>query len=166
MFNVATLAPILQMLLTTTADELAKVTQFIKRRGKYTGAEFLQALVLGYLKRRDAPLEDLAEPLGISRQALDQRLDDDRASQFCRRALQQATEHIVQANPQALPLLEHFHGTYADDGSQASLPQDAQDAFPGCNATDPTLGKAGMKVLTRFALHNGAITHLGIYAAR
>jgi hypothetical protein len=165
MFNVATLAPILQMLFTSTADELARETGFIKRKGKYSGAQFLQAMVFGYLERRDAPLEALAQPLRVSRQALDQRLDG-RAAALCRLALQEATGHLVQAKAEALPLLARFNGTYAEDSTQAGMPDEAQGDFPGCNSIDPDKGKAGMKVLTRFELTRGAITHLGIYPAR
>ena len=57
LFNVAMLTPILQTLMTTKADELAQEAQLIQRRGKYTGAQFLQALTFGFLKRRGAPLE-------------------------------------------------------------------------------------------------------------
>lgn len=166
MFNVVMLAPILQALFTATAEGLARQTGFIKRKGKYTGAEFLQAMVFGYLQRRDAPLEALAQPLGVSRQALDQRLDDGRAAAFCRRVLEQATAHLVQANPEALALLARFNGTYAEDCTQAGMPDEAQDDFPGCNSIDPDKGKAGMKVLTRFELTRGAISYLGVCPAR
>src|SRR5437773_1645001 len=66
MVNVAMLVPILQARFTTTADQLAREAGFLRRRRGPAGADFLRALTFGYLKRRCAPLEDLAQPLGIS----------------------------------------------------------------------------------------------------
>ena len=99
MFNVALLTPILQTLMTSTADQLAEDAELIKRHGKYTGAELLQALTFGFLKRRDAPLEDLAQPLGVSRQALDQRLDQSTTADFCRRCRGERCTWPTSASP-------------------------------------------------------------------
>src|SRR4051794_37300273 len=55
MFNVATLAPVLQALFTTRADELAKQVKFVRRVREFTGGDFLSALAFGYLRRKDAP---------------------------------------------------------------------------------------------------------------
>src|SRR5689334_13379698 len=118
MFNVATLAPILQTLMTATADELAEQARFVQRHTGLTGADFLRALTFGYLKRRNAPLEDLAQPLGISRQALQQRLDRPQAPDFFRRALLQAVRVALDARPALCPLLAPFAGVYLDDCTQ------------------------------------------------
>lgn len=45
-FNVATLAPILQMLMTTKPDELARQAEFIVRQKTLSGADFLQGFDL------------------------------------------------------------------------------------------------------------------------
>src|SRR5450755_511495 len=102
MLNVATLAPVLQTLFTDRADQLARDTGFIRRARAFSGAPFLQALVHGLLRRPQAPLEDLALPLGISRQALDQRWTP-QAARFCRQALLEAVGHALQARPEVFP---------------------------------------------------------------
>lgn len=165
MFNVAILAPILQFLFTTRADELARQTHFIQRQRAFTGADFLQALVFGYLKRPTAPLEDLAQPLGISRQALDQRFTP-AAALFCKQALAEALGHVLQARPQTLALLDAFEGTFLDDCTQLRLPDDAAADFPGCGAGDPAAAKARMKVLVRWEIERGQLCHLHVVAGR
>jgi hypothetical protein len=52
-------------------------------------------LTFGYLKRRTAPLKDLAQPLGISKQALDQRLEKPSAPDFFKRVLLVDVKHEV-----------------------------------------------------------------------
>src|SRR5438876_10099973 len=144
MFNVATLAPILQTLMTTRADELAKQTRFVQRQKRLTGADFLQALTFGHLKRRRAPLEDLAQPLGVSRQALDQRLDKPSAPAFFTAALLAAVGYVLDARPALCPLLESFQGVYLDDCTQAWLPDGAACDFPGTGGSSTDCAKARM----------------------
>jgi hypothetical protein len=165
MLNVATLAPVLHLLFTARADQLALRTAFIRRVRCLTGADFLRALVFGYLKRRSAPLEDLAQPLAISRQALDQRFTP-QAADFCRAVLAEAVSHVVQARSQTLGLLDSFAGVYLDDCTQLALPADAACDFPGCGCQQPGAGKAGLKVFTRWEIRQGGVCHLGLHPAR
>jgi len=166
MFNVVLLAPILQTLMTSRADELAAEAEFIRRRGKYTGAEFLQALTFGFLKRKGAPLEALAGPLGISRQALDKRLEKSTTADFCRLCLLDAVKHLVDASPALAPLLQRFNGTYLDDCTSLWLPDEAADDFPGTGGSDPNAGHARMKVLLRWEIQAGNVCHVGIHSGR
>lgn len=167
MYSVVMLVPILQALMTIRADQLAKETEFLRRRGRYTPADFLQALTFGFLKRRAAPLEALAQPLGISRQALDQRLQKPATADFCRRCLLEAVKHLVDARPALAPLLDRFHGVYLDDCTSAWLPDDAADDFPGTGGSDPSHdAKARMKVLLRWEIQAGNVCHVGIHAGR
>lgn len=166
MFNVVMLAPILQALLSTRADELAKETEFHKRRGRYSPSAFLRALTFGYLKRRLAPLEDLAQPLGISRQALHQRLDQPCTAKFCRSVLLEAVQHVVAARPALAPLLERFNGVYVDDCTSALLPDDSAEDFPGTGGSSPDCALARMKVLVRWEIKAGNVSHIGIHPGR
>ena len=166
MSNVAKLAAVLHSLFSGIATELGRASGFIRRERKLTAADFLNALVLGFLKRRDAPLEDLALPLGISRQALDRRLDSEAAADFCRRALIHAVGQAVHGKLRKLPLLGRFKGVFLDDSTQAKLPDDAADDFPGCGSGDGVRGKAGIKALVRFEIQEGRIHHVGIHAGK
>jgi len=166
MFNVATLAPILQTLMTTTANELARQARFVQRQRELTGADFLQALTFGYLKRRGAPLEDLAHPLGISKQALDQRLQKPSAPDFFKRVLLAALRFVLDARPALAPLLASFDGVFIDDSTSAWLPDDAAKDFPGTGGTSPEDAKARMKVLLRWEIQKGNVCHVGIHKGR
>lgn len=167
MFNVATLTPILQMLFTATAEQLAKEAKLLQRRGRYTPSNFLQALTFGFLKRRRATLEDLAQPLGISRQALDKRLGKPATADFCRLSLLAAVKHVVAARPALAPLLGRFRGVFLDDCTSSWLPDDAAGDFPGTGGSDPAHdAKARMKVLLRWEIQQGNVCHVGIHQGR
>src|SRR5439155_6183264 len=121
----------------------------------------------GFLKRQGAPLEDLAQPLGISRQALDERLEKPTTADFCRLCLLEAVKHLVDARPALAPLLNRFNGTYLDDCTSAWMPDDAADDFPGTGGSDPAHdAKARMKVLLRWEIQAGNVCHVGIHPGR
>ena len=71
-----TMADTLQTLFTTEADQAAKESGMIRRRRKISGAGFVQTLVFGWLDDPKTTIEDLGDELGLSKQGLDQRLDD------------------------------------------------------------------------------------------
>lgn len=163
--NLTLLASCWQSLFTTRADELAKVAHFIQRQNKLTGSGFLSALACVWSKHPGASYEALAVPLGISRQALFDRFTP-QATALCRSVLFEALQHSFAADPQALPLLDQFHGTFLDDCSQLPLPDACAEEFAGCGSGVCELGKAGMKVFTRFEIQGGSIQHLSIHPAR
>jgi hypothetical protein len=144
---------------------LARATGFIRRVRAFDGRTFLQTLVFGWLRRPNAPLEHLAQGLGISRQALDQRFTP-QAAAFCKQALLQAVQELISARPLRHGLLRFFQGVYVDDCTQLQLPDAAAAAFPGgCRSTDGSLF-ARMKVLLRWELQGGALCHLSIHSGR
>ena len=165
MFSVAALAPILQSLFTTRADELARASGFIRRHRSFTGAEFLQALVLGWHRRPQATLEDLALPLGLSKQALRQRWTASCAA-FCRLALQEAVGHAFAARPEVFALLERFAGVFSDDSTQLWLPDECAADFPGNNAEGQGQALARLKALLRWEIQGGRVCHLSRHPGR
>ena len=72
----------MQTILQTVADEVAPQTGCVKRNRKLTGSALAQTLVFGWLEHREASYQQLTETaatLGISRQALEQRLTPETA---------------------------------------------------------------------------------------
>ncbi len=122
------------------------LTSFIERERAFSGSQFLQALVFGWLKRPHATLEHLAHSLGISRQALDQRWTP-KATTFCQTIFKEAVNQVFQtpANDRSSP----FEGVFLDDGTHLKLPDACADDYPGCGSGLEGQGKSGMKVLTR-----------------
>jgi hypothetical protein len=51
MWSLTHLSKVLQTLLTTTANTLARETGFVQRASKLTGAHFVQALLFGWLQQ-------------------------------------------------------------------------------------------------------------------
>src|SRR5215467_15987000 len=121
MHSVTQISTALQMLLTTTANDLAHETGFVRRASKLTGARFVQALVFGWLDAPQATVQQLAQMAGtvgvaISPQGLDQRFTP-AAAQFLQRILEGAMGSVVASDPVAIPLLQRFQGVYLLDSS-------------------------------------------------
>lgn len=137
MASVERLAPTLQQLFSTVAEEAARATGCIQRpTGKFTGASLCQTLVFGVLEQ---PLPHLrswcqaAAGLGIAvtPQALDQRLNA-RTAAMLEAVLAQAITQAVQAQGETVPLLERFCGVYLQDCTQLALPSTLAEQWPGC----------------------------------
>ena len=165
-FTVAQLADPLQTVLTTTADEAAAATGFVRRRRQLTGATFTQALVFGWLDNPQATLEDLAQAAAtvgapVSPQALDQRFNP-AAAACLRTVLERAVTHVLAARPATVPLLRRFHGVYLLDSTSIALP----DLFPGCGGSTPDSGRAALKVQVRWEWAGGALDGLTLHPGR
>jgi hypothetical protein len=140
MTKINELSIILQTLLTTTANELAKKTGFIKRKRKLTGAAFSQALILGGLSKPQATRTEQNQHLSragikMSVQGLEQRFTE-AAVRFLRALLQAVLTQVVMSKHR-IPLLPHFNGIYLTDCSRF------------------TWGKIGFKLAVRWNLQTG-----------
>ena len=158
------LADALQTLLTETSDEVAREVGFSVRRRKITGAGFVQALVLGWLNRPHATLDDLAAPLGVRVQSLHQRFNA-HAVALLQRVLTAALESLFQARPETIPLLRRFPEVCIEDATSIGLPASLADAFPACGGLGQT-GRAGLKLLTQLEAITGRIRVVGPLPAR
>jgi hypothetical protein len=146
--SVQSLAAALQTLLTDVAEKAAAAAGFIRRRRKITGAGFVQSLVLGWMADPKAKLEDLAAPLGIADQSLQERVND-QAVDCLRRVLSAAMGYLFEARPEAIPLLRRFTAVAIDDSTAVALPAALAGEYPGCGGSDGDAGRAGLKVRAR-----------------
>ena len=140
MTKINEVSTILQTLLTTTANELAKKTGFIKRQRKLTGAAFSQALILGGLSKPQATRTEQNQHLSqagikMSVQGLEQRFTES-AVAFLRALLQAVLTQLVMSR-ERIPLLPQFNGIYLIDCSRF------------------TWGKVGFKLAVRWNLQTG-----------
>lgn len=133
-------ATTMQLVLTTTANPLAKETGLIKRQRKLTGASFAQTLLFGWLSAPDATLEDLAQTsaavgAGVTPEALFQRFTPE-AAQFLGQLLDPSVAALIGADPVAIDLLNRFEGISLLDRSIVTLPDELADIWHGCGGQE------------------------------
>lgn len=165
MRHVTTLAAALQTLFTTTAEQLAGLTGFIRRRRKLTGPHFAQVLVFEWIDNPHATLETLARKLDLTPQGLDQRLTPaawEFLQQLLRRMLR--TAHHARRQPQGL--LDRFAAVVVEDATSIALPASLAADFPGCGGSTADAGTAAVKVLLRWDLRTGEVLTLTAHAGR
>ncbi len=142
MTTIAELSHILQRLLTTTADELAKKTGFIQRQRVITGGVFAQTLVLGSLAHPEGTRKQVQHSatqagIQISVQGLDQRFTPV-AVKFMRALVEAGLTQLVSSE-QGCVVLPCFKGVYLTDCTRVCWPGEA------------------IKVAVRLELQRGAI---------
>jgi hypothetical protein len=160
----------MQTVLTTTADQAARDSGFVKRRSKLTGAKFVQSLVFGWWNNPDATYEQLAQmatALGapLTAQGLDQRFTPEGA-QCLRQTLEQAVQCAIAADPVMIPLLQRFNGVYLQDSTTITLPDALAALWPGCGGSSAPGTSAALKTQVQFNLTDGQLTHLDLQAGR
>lgn len=150
----------MQTVLTDIADELAQTTNFIKRQVKITGSNFCQTLVMGWLGKPEATLEELCQTaaaigLEITPQGLEQRFTKE-AADFMKAELEEAMAQVIQADAVTIPILQRFKGVYLTDSSTVSLPDELSEVWIGCGNRSGS-GKAALKLETRIDMLKGDI---------
>ncbi len=115
---------------------MGKQSGFVQRRSKLSAAVFVQALVLGCLRRGEAPLTDFAQVwaefgVEITPQGSDDRIQAPTVNLLS--TLFQQSLHVFQA-PSTLPnaVLHQFNGIHLLDSTQIALPDAMQTLLAGC----------------------------------
>jgi hypothetical protein len=155
----------LQAIFGTVADHAARESRFIQRERGFSGAEFVRALVFGWLARPQAAIDSLAETLGISGSGLQQRLTMS-AVECLRLVLFEAVQMWMSSRKVRIPLLAKFTGVYVEDCSTISLPAALADQFPGCGNGDGQSGQAALRLFASYELKTGTLHHLAIARGR
>jgi len=170
MTTVPQLAHTLQTLFTTTAEQLARQTGFVRRTSKLTGPIFAQTVVFTWLADPQATLEAMAQTaagLGtsITPQGLDERFHP-AAARFLERLLASAMTQLVTADPVTIPLRQRFAGVYVQDRTVIRLPDALEEVWPGCGGSADSASKAAVKFFVRLDLQSGTLTRLVPLPAR
>ena len=139
----------------------ARLTGFVQRQSKLTGAGFVQTTVLGWLIHPDATLEQLSQTaaalgIPISAQGLDQRFTS-AAADLLETVLDAAVGMILAADPVAIPLLRRFTGVCVQDSSVVNLPAALANVWRGCGGSNGT-HSAALKLAVRLDLLTGCLT--------
>lgn len=157
MTTITELSEVIQELLTTQADELARKTGFVQRQRKVSGSGFAQALIFGFMSNPSctrAEVNEMASTAGmvLSTPGLDKRFNG-KAAYFLDQLLGEAVKAVIYSQQATRSLLTRFQGVYVGDSTLVGLPQALASVFAGNNGeTD-----AAVKVAVQWELSQGQL---------
>ena len=160
MTSIAEQAEALQRILEEEAVRLAKETGFIERERAFNGADFAQALILGWLQRADERLEGFTQILerrqvSITASGLSQRFTEEAAT-FMQQVLERLAEVQMQAEAVDVPLLRRFSAVVVEDSSVVLLPAIWAAIWRGCGGS-PEMSGAAIKLFVRWEVLAGKL---------
>jgi hypothetical protein len=158
MSTVSQVSGALQSVLTVQANRLARRYGVVQRQRKLSGATLAQALVLGWLHRPDATIEQLAQTAAacgkpVRPQAIDQRFREPTAT-FFQHLLEAAVAEVVTAEPVAIELLKRFDGVWLEDSTAIRLPTCFSRSWPASGGANGQ-SEAGLKLYVQLDLASG-----------
>jgi len=150
MTSVPQQAEALERILEEEAMALAKETGFIERERAFTGADFAQALILGWLQRRDERLEGFTQILerrevSITASGLSQRFTKEAAT-FMQRLLERRASVQMQAEAVDVALLRRESRVVVEDSSSVLLPPELVEVWRGCGGSQGESRSGGQTV--------------------
>src|SRR5579875_744605 len=121
MTSVPQMIEALQRILEEEACELARSTGFIQRQRAFSGADFAQTLIFGWLQEPEERLDGLTQIFGrrdvtITASGLCQRFSE-QAADFLREILSRLVAVSIQVEAIDLPLLRQFKAVIIEDSS-------------------------------------------------
>lgn len=167
---VARTASVLQSVLTTMADEVARQCGVIQRERKFRGSSLAQTFALGWLRNPQASVEELAQQAAVSGasvspQAIQQRFTK-RLAMFFQVLLERAVGQMIAAEAKAIPLLQKFPGgVWISDSTIINLPPDCAEDWPACGGNQGT-SSAAVKVQFCFDYLTGCLRTCLLRAGR
>ena len=170
--SLSELAPKLQTLFTSDADQAAQDSRFIRRQRKLSGPAFAQALVFGWLENPNATVDELVVSLArcgvtLKPQSLEDRFTPTAAAFFRQLLLRALDKVLATASPTAVALLRRFRGVFLLDSTLISLPAVLAEVLPGCGGTDNAAScQASLKVTVRYELNEGRLEGLNLNPGR
>lgn len=148
-------------------ETIAKEVKFVQRQSRMTGLGFVQTMVMGFLERPSASLNELAQvsqDLGmpISPQGLDERINPFSVA-FLQALLPYAMGWFQQQCPLALPFLRFFRGIYILDSTFVRLPTAMQAEYPGAGGSGSS---ASLKIQLVFEFLSGQFAQICLQPGR
>src|SRR5919199_1409634 len=147
--------------LTTTTEATVTSLQYAKRpdRAKFTPSTLVQTLVFGWLADPQATVEQFAPMAGrlgvdVSPKAIDQPFPHAPAP-LLQQVLTASIQHVVSADPVAIPILQRFTSVRVHDSTTIGLPDALATTWSGCG-NDTGRGTAGLKCGVQVDLLTGA----------
>jgi hypothetical protein len=159
----------LQSALGAALDAIGRRTGVIRRQRKFSGASLFKTMVLTVLKSPNATTDDFvatAAQLGVTvtPQAIEKRFTEALIG-FLRAGLDHVLEHVIAADPVAIPLLGRFSAVEIGDSTTVTVPDDYAAEFPGCGGKADS-GQAAVKIQACWELRTGKLTTLLVEPGR
>ena len=153
----------LQEILTSKADEMGRMSGFIKRQKKFSGSSFAQTLVFGWLANPSSSMEELSQSAAnvgvvVSRQGIDGRFTES-AARFMECLVKEALTYVVSGKRVATPILSRFSKVYIADATIINLPNELEDKWQGCAG-------AGLKISLCWELLQGNWERVYLHGSR
>lgn len=162
----------LQTLLTEATEAADAKLHYTKRPdlAKFSASTLVQTLVFGWLAHPDASREQLsytAAQVGVcvSPQAIDQRLTLATA-ELVREVLTSSMQHLIAADPVAIPLLQRFTGVRVQDSTTIVLPDALAKQWQGCGGSSSEHTAAALKCGVQLDLLTGCLCCLDLANGR
>ncbi|HWF04901.1 MAG TPA: IS4 family transposase [Candidatus Angelobacter sp.] len=160
MISIAQIEQAVREVLEEEANPLARETGFIQRERNFSGAEFAQLLIFGWLQNGQASLEELSQvaqevEVTLSAPALSQRFTR-QCADFMRRLFERLAQKRMRAEAVEIPLLRRFTAVVIEDSSSITLPAQLADVWRGCGGRGKS-SKAALKLHTRWDVLSGEL---------
>src|SRR6266568_5592952 len=139
MTSVTHFAEIVQRILEEETEQLAREVGFIQREREISGADFVQALILGWLQEPEIALDGLTQVLerrevSISASGLSQRFTPEAAT-LLHRVLERLSAEQMEVEPVDIALLKQFSAVILEDSSSITLPPTLAQVWRGCGGS-------------------------------
>ncbi len=155
------IAEAMRTVLNEEALYAGRVSGFVKRKRKLTGASFVQSLVFGYLAQPSASSAELGQAaasigIAISRQGLAQRFNP--ASAAClEMVLSASLRQVIHAKRVDLELLKRFRAVRIVDSSSIRLPDSLGAIWSGSGGSSSKNTQAAVKICVDIDLVTGCL---------
>ena len=169
MNSVAHFVETLERILEKEAEHLARETGFIQREREISGADFVQALIFGWLQEPEITLDGQTQVLqrrevSISASALSQRFTPEAAA-LLQRVLERLSAEQMQVESVEIALLKQFSAVILEDSSSITLPPKLAEVWRGCGGSVGA-SAAAMKLFVRWDVLTGNLQGPGLEQGR
>ena len=165
--NSAVISKKLAGFFSVTIEETARAAKFVRRKSNISGLSFLKAMVLGFLEKPEASLNEMAQSfldvgVSVTPQGVDERINSFSVA-FLRAVFSQALEIFKVNCPLPFSIVRQFTAINIVDSSTKALPENMADEYPGCGRKGAT---SALKIQLVFDFLHGNLKQVDLQAGK
>ena len=146
-------------------EKVARASKFVRRKSPITGQVFLKALVLGFLEKPKASLNEIAQScldlgVAVTTQAINERINTFSVA-FVQNMFCQALLVFKNQQPLRLAILQQFTAINLIDSTTKALPDSMVAEYPGCGGN---ASLSGLKIQLVFDFLSGNMKQVEMQA--